>query len=307
MTAGGSAESVPDLTTDLAGLALPSPVLTAAGCGGPELAAYCDLTALGAMVTRTVTLDPRAGAPMPRLVETPGGVLQATGWQNPGLEGFLATELPWYAQRRIRTVVSISGRSLGEYAELARRLGTAPGVAAVEVHLTATGAMETGKVVHVVRRDLPSAVPVLAKLGPGPDVLALATAAIENGADALVVTQGYPGLAIDRGSLRPVLGSGSGLLSGPAVHPLALRNVWDLRQALPDVPLVGVGGIRSGFEALSMLAAGAVAVEVGSALLLDPAAATRITEELAAELIRHGIERVADVVGVAHDPQRSSR
>jgi dihydroorotate dehydrogenase (NAD+) catalytic subunit len=307
VTVDRSAVAVPSLDTDLAGLALSSPVLTAAGCAGPELAAYCDLTSLGAMVTRTVTLDPRAGAPMPRLVETPGGVLHATGWQNPGLEGFLATELPWYAQRQVRTVVSIGGGSLGEYAELARRMGTAPGVAAVEVHLTATDASETGKVVHVVRRDLPSAIPVLAKLGPGPDAVALARAAVDNGADVLVVTQGYPGLAIDPVSLRPTLKSDAALLSGPAAHPLALRNVWDLHRALPDTPLVGVGGIRTGVDALSMLAAGAVAIEVGSALFRDPAAATRITAELTQEITRRGIDRVGDVVGVAHEPERSRR
>src|SRR3954449_3765899 len=113
VTADPSEFSGPGLDTDLAGLTLSSPVLTAAGCAGPELAAYCDLASLGAMVTRTVTLDPRAGAPMPRLVETPSGVLHATGGQNPGLEGFLATELPWYAQRQVRTLAAIGGPSRG--------------------------------------------------------------------------------------------------------------------------------------------------------------------------------------------------
>jgi dihydroorotate dehydrogenase (NAD+) catalytic subunit len=295
------------LATEVAGLVLPSPVLAAAGCAGPELAAYCDLATFGAVVTRTVTLDPRAGAPMPRLVETSSGVLHATGRQNPGLEGFLATELPWYAQRQVRTVVSLSGGSLGEYAELARRVGTAPGVLAVEVHLSATDGYQTGKVVHVVRRDLPGEIPVLVKLGPGGDVVGLATAAAENGADAVVVTQGYPGLAIDAVTLRPAPGAGSGLLSGPAVHPLALRNVWDVHAALPDLPVVGAGGIRSGFDALSMLAAGACAVQLGSVLFRDPAAATRVSEELSGELDRRGIDRVADAIGIAHDPERSRR
>jgi dihydroorotate dehydrogenase (NAD+) catalytic subunit len=207
----------------------------------------------------------------------------------------------------VRTVVSISGRSLGEYAELARRLGTAPGVAAVEVHLSATDPAQTGKVVHVVRRDLPSEIPVLAKPGPGGDVVGLATAAADNGADAVVVTQGYPGLAIDPATLRPALGSGPGLLSGPAAHPLALRNVWDVHRALPHLPLVGAGGIRSGFDALSMLVAGACAVQLGSVLFRDPGAAARVTDELDRELAERGIERVADAVGLAHHPERSGR
>lgn len=288
------------LGTDLAGLRLSSPVMTAAGCGGRELAAYTDLAALGAFVTRTVTLDPQAGSPPPRLAGTPSGLLSAGGLQNPGLQGFLATELPWLAQRQVRTVVSVSGGSLGEYGELARRLGSAPGVAAVEVHLTAGDPYQTGKVVNVVRRDLPRGLPVLAKLAPGGDVVELARAAVENGADAVVVAQGFPGLVIDPDTLRPVLGAGVGLLSGPAVHALALRCVWDVHAALPDVPVVGVGGIRSGFDALAMLLAGASAVQLGSVLFRDPSAASRIPAELVEELDRRDLGSVADAVGLAH-------
>ncbi len=297
-----------DTSVDLAGLRLPSPLMTAAGCGGRELAAYTDLTELGAVVTRTVTLDPQAGAAPPRLVETPSGVLSATGHQNPGLQGFLATELPWLAQQGVRTVVSISASSLAEYGELARRVATAPGVAAVEVHLGVSDAYQTGKVVHVVRRDLPRGVPVLAKLAAGGDVVALASAAAENGADAVVVSQGFPGLVIDPLTLRPALGSGVGLLSGPAVHALALRCVWDVHAALPGLPVVGVGGIGTGFDVLAMLAAGATAVQLGTVLLRDPSAATRIRRELLDELDRRDLGSAADAAGLAHHlPEGSSR
>lgn len=297
-----------DLATDLGGLAMASPVMTAAGCGGRELAAYTDLTALGALVTRTVTLDARAGSPPPRVVETPGGVVSAVGLQNPGLQGFLSTDLPWLAQRRVRTVVSISAGSLAEYGELARRLATAPGVDAVEVHLEVSDAHQTGKAVHVVRRDLPHGVPVLAKLGAGGDVVGLARAAVDNGADAVVVTQGFPALVIDPRTLRPTLGAGRGLLSGPAVLPLALRCVWDVHEALPEVPVVGAGGVRTGCDALAMLLAGATAVQLGSVLLQDPAAAGRVTRELADELARRDLKSVADATGLAHQqPDGSSR
>ncbi len=297
-----------DLATDLVGLAMPSPVMTAAGCGGRELAAYTDLTALGALVTRTVTLDARAGSPPPRVVETPSGVVSAVGLQNPGLQGFLASDLPWLAQRRVRTVVSVSAGSLAEYGELARRLATAPGVDAVEVHLAVSDAHQTGKAVHVVRRDLPHGVPVLAKLAPGGDVVGLARAAADNGADAVVVAQGFPALVVDPVTLRPTLGAGRGLLTGPAVLPLALRCVWDVHEAMPEVPVVGAGGVRTGFDALAMLLAGATAVQLGSVLLHDPAAAGRVTRELADELGRRDLKSAADAVGLAHQqPEGSGR
>ena len=297
-----------DLSTDLAGLAMPSPVMTAAGCGGRELAAYTDLAALGAVVTRTVTLDARAGSPPPRVVETPSGVVSAVGLQNPGLQGFLTTDLPWFAQRKVRTVVSVSAGSLAEYGELARRLATAPGVDAVEVHLEVSDAHQTGKAVHVVRRDLPHGMPVLAKLAAGGDVASLARAAVDNGADAVVVTQGFPALVIDPVTLRPALGAGPGLLTGPAVHALALRCVWDVHEALPHVPVVGAGGIRTGFDALAMLLAGATAVQLGSVLLRDPSAADRVTRELTDELASRDLKSAADAVGLAHQqPDGSSR
>jgi dihydroorotate dehydrogenase (NAD+) catalytic subunit len=302
-----------DLSTAVGDLQLPNPVMTAAGCAvaGRELDQLCDVTQLGAFVTRTVTLDPRSGWPTPRVAETPSGVLHATGLQNPGLQGFLATELPWLAQRRVRTVVSIAGQTLGEYAELARRVGGSPGVSAVEVNLASPNRdgrgrlfggdpYQAGKVLAVVRRDVPRGVPVLAKLVPDCAVVDVASAAVANGADALVLVHGFAAMALDRTTWRPALGAGTAELSGPAVHALAVRRVWDVHAALPDVPLVGVGGIATGYDALEMLLAGAAAVQLGSVLFRDPAAPVRVLDELRAELTSRGVARLADVVGLGH-------
>lgn len=306
-----------DLGTELAGIRLPNPVLTAAGCAGTgrELEPFLDLAGLGGFVTRSVTLDPCAGTPMPRLVETPSGVLTGAGLQNPGLQGFLATELPWLAQRRVRVMVSIAGSTLGEYAELARRVGDSPGVSAVEVNL-ATGnrdrhgrvfgadAYQAGKVLAVVRRDVPRGVPVLAKLGvEAPDLVEMARAVVKAGADAVVLLNAVPGLVLDPVTLRPALGAVTGGLSGAAIHPLAVRWVWEVHRALPDVPLVGVGGVRTGYDALELLAAGARAIQVGSATFADPAAPGRILDELRREMADRNLTNLADLIGRAHDPE----
>lgn len=292
-----------DLTTDLAGLRLATPVLTASGCGGTgrELASYLDLADLGAFTTRTITLDPRPGAPGRRVVPTPAGLLADTGHQNPGLQGFLATELPWLAQQRVRTVVSVTASSLGEYGELARRVGAAPGVHGVEVNLDqVTDPHQAGKVVHVVRREAPRGVLVLVKLRTGAGTVDVARAVAREGADAVVVGHGLPGLVLDPDTLTHALGSVGGWLSGPAVLPVTLRAVWDLKAELPDVPVVACGGVRTGADAVALLAAGAVAVQVGTALLDDPAAPATVATGIAEELARRGLAGPADLVGLAH-------
>lgn len=294
-----------DLRTTLAGLVMPSPVLTASGCGGTgrEVAQFIDLSALGAFTTRTITLDSRAGSPAPRVADTVGGVLTDTGLQNPGLQGFLTSELPWLAQQKVRTVVSIAGATLAEYGELARRLGSSPGVSAVEVNLDGLDAdpYQAGKVLHVVRRDVPRGITVLAKLSPGPAVVDVARSVVKNGADAVVLVHGFPGILFDPGTLRPTLGAGTGTVGGPAVLAQALRCVWDVHATLPEVPLVGVGGVRTGFDVVQMLLAGATAVQVGSTLIQDPTAPRRIVEELAEELCTRGVERPAELVGRGHE------
>lgn len=271
---------------ELAGLTLSSPVLTAAGCGGTgrELAAYGPLDRLGAFVTRSISLNARPGGPLPRILETPSGLVHATGLPNPGLEQFLATELPWLLQEGARVIVSIVGSSLGEYAELARRLGRAPGVSAIEVNLSSPDATGSGVfdvrepfhaagAVSAVQRDLPRGMPVLAKLRP--DVVRVVEAArtvLDAGASAVVVGNALPAAMPD--------GRPAGL-SGPAVRPLSLRCVTEVRGALPDAQIVAVGGISTADDARSFLAAGAVAVQIGTALLHDPTTADRIALELA--------------------------
>jgi dihydroorotate dehydrogenase (NAD+) catalytic subunit len=304
-----------DLTTTLGDVTLANPVMVASGCAtGRDLAPFGALGDLGALVTRSVTLDARAGGPPPRVVETPSGLLSDTGLQGNGLQSFLATELPWLAQQQVRTIVSIAGQNLGEWAELARRVGLSPGVTGVEVNLAwPTGAAardsyKAGKIVAAVRRDMPRGVTVLAKIAPEVHhVVDVARAAVKAGADGVVVGHGLPGLALDPRTLRPALGNGTGGLSGPALHAVALRCIWELCSALPAVEVVGSGGVRTGFDALAMLAAGARAVQVGSTVLHDPGAPARVVSELRAELTSRGIPGVADAVGRAHRPEGEPR
>ncbi|MGH3589406.1 MAG: dihydroorotate dehydrogenase, partial [Pseudonocardia sp.] len=301
----------------LAGVQLPNPVMTASGCAGSgrELDQFFDVSALGALVTRSITLDPRAGHPGPRIVETPSGVLGSIGLQGTGVDGFLATDLPWLAQRRARAVVSIAGSTLGEYGELARRVGNSSGVTAVEVNLDGASPavrersfswdpFQAARVASVVRRDVPRGIPVLVKLSPDvTSIVDVADAVVEAGADGLVLLNTALGVAVDPGSLRPTLAGVTGGLSGPAIRPLAVRCVWQVHQAMPDVPIVGVGGIRSGFDALEFLLAGASAVQVGTVVFHDPSAPMRIVDQLREELSQRGITAVADTIGRAHRPE----
>ncbi|MDX6359198.1 MAG: dihydroorotate dehydrogenase catalytic subunit [Nocardioidaceae bacterium] len=265
-----------------------NPVLIASGCGGTgrELASYGDLGALGGFTTRSITLHSRPGAPGPRIVESPSGLVNAIGLQNPGVEAFLTDELPPLVELGATVVASIAGHSLGEYAEVARALGRASGVVALEVNLSAPDAAGAGvfdirepfqaaSVVAACRRDLPRGVLLLAKLRSDPQrVVETARAVGEAGADAVVVGNAVPAAMPDG---RP------GGLSGPAIRPLALRCVAAVAGALPGVPLVAAGGIMDAADAHAFLAAGARAVQVGSALFHDPTAAHRIAAALASE------------------------
>lgn len=318
-----------DLTTTLAGLRLANPVLTAAGCAGAgrELAAYFPPAELGGFVSRSVTLDPPRPGPRRSLAETPSGVLTG-GPAGQGVDGFLATDLPWLAQHKVRAIVSITAGSVGQYAELSRRLAPAPGIAGVEVNLSGPSGLhqqlgadpyQAGRLVAVVRREAPRGVPVLVKLAPETSsVVDLARAVVDAGADAVVLVNAAQGLSLDPRTLEPVLGhpgvgdeesapgAAIGALSGPALRPIALRCVWQVHAALPQLPVVGVGGIGSGRDALHFLAAGATAVQVGTATLRDPTAPLRVRDELGLALAAHGFSRVGDAVGYAHRTGRTT-
>ena len=275
--------------TSTTGWPFANPVLTASGCGGTgrDLAAYGALDTLGGFVTRSVTRLPRPGGEPPRLVESPSGLVNAIGLQNPGIEAFLAEELQPLVEAGAAVVVSIAAHSLGEYAELARSVGRAEGVAAVEVNLSAPDPVGSGLfdarepfqaaiVVGSCRRDLRAGVLLLAKLRSDVTrVVETARAVVDAGADAVVVGNALPAAMPD---------GRAGGLSGPAIRPQALRCVAEVAQALPETAVVGCGGIMDATDARAYLAAGARAVQVGTALFHDPTTAFRIAQELGPEL-----------------------
>ena len=268
---------------------VPGPVMVASGCGGTgrELEPYAGPAGLDGLdfVTRSITLDPRSGGPGPRVAEVPGGLVNAVGLPNPGLEHFLATELPWLVRAGARVFVSIAGATMGEYADLARRLGRAPGVAGLEVNVGAPDEVGAGlfearepyhsaSVVAAVRRELGADRPVLAKLRPDVSrIVEGARSCHEAGATAIVVGNAVPAAFAD---------GRAGGLRGPAVAPVALRCVGEVHRSLPDVPIIGCGGVSDVRSANAYLDAGALAVQVGTALLHDPTTVARLRATLSA-------------------------
>jgi len=303
-----------DLTTTLGPLTLPNPVLTASGCAaaGRELHQFFDVARLGAVVTKSIMTRPRSGRATPRMAETPSGMLNSIGLQGPGIDSFLEHDLAWLAEHGARTVVSIAGGHTDEYVELARRLRGHPAVSMIEVNIScpnvesrgqvfACDAIASSRVIGAVRRAADPGQPVFAKLSPDvTDITLIARACADAGADGLSLINTLLGMAIDTDTLRPVLGGVTGGLSGPAIRPVAVRCVWQVRQALPHLPILGMGGIRSGLDALQFILAGASAVSVGTAVFGDPLAPVRVLAELDAELDARGFGSLADAVGFAH-------
>ncbi len=309
-------------------ISLRSAVLTASGCSaaGRELQPYVDLRALGAVVTKSVMARPRSGRGTPRMAETPSGMLNSIGLQGPGIDAFIAEDLAWLADHGVAAVVSIAGEDIAEFAGVAetlhRSLAGSPDLArtvvAVEVNISCPNVANRGlvfacdpaaaaDVITAVREQTDRALPVLAKLSPDvTDIAAIAGACLAAGADGLTLINTTLGVAIDTDRMAPALARVTGGLSGPAMRPIAVRCVWQVHAAmragvLPDAPIIGVGGIRTGRDAAQFVLAGAAAVQVGTAGFADPGAPQRVAGELAAWLAACGEPRLSTLVGRAHE------
>jgi dihydroorotate dehydrogenase (NAD+) catalytic subunit len=311
-----------DMSVDLAGMALPNPVMTASGCAanGKELHRFIDIAELGAFVTKTVLADPRSGRGTPRMAETPSGMLNSIGLQGPGIADFARCDLVWLKSVGARVLVSIAGNTAQEFADVAVALSKSPAfdaVVGVEVNIScpnvanrglvfACDPLSSAKVVALVREKLPGHIPLFAKLSPDvTDIVQIARSCVTAGADGLTMINTLLGMVIDTDLLRPQVAGVTGGLSGPAIRPVAVRAIWQVHAAmleghLGSVPIIGVGGVRTGEDALQLVAAGASAVQVGTATFNDPTAPVRVNRELAAALQDKGFARFSDAVGIAH-------
>jgi dihydroorotate dehydrogenase (NAD+) catalytic subunit len=299
----------PDLRVQMGEVELKNPVLCASGTFGyaREFAELCDLAALGGVVTKGISPKPRAGNPPPRICETAAGMLNSIGLENVGVEAFARDKLPFLRSCGAVTVVNFFGETESDYVDCAARLGELPGVGALEMNISCPnvkrGGMEfgtdpgaAGRLVAAVRAATPA--PLWVKLTPNiTDIVGLAAACLEAGADGLSVINTLRGMAINARTRRPRLATRFGGLSGPAIKPIALRMVYEVHRAFPDAPIAGIGGIQSGEDAAEFILAGATAVQVGTQSFVEPDAAVRVVRELARFCEEQGVARVTDLRG----------
>ena len=293
----------------------PSPVFTASGCAGSgkELAQFFSLDELGAVVTKSIAVRARSGRPTPRMAETPSGMLNSIGLQGPGIDQFLEVDIPWLASHGARVIVSISGESVDEYASLARRLRNVPNISGIEVNIScpnvenrglvfACDPMASRDVVQAVRRNLGSESPIIVKLSPDvTDIVEIARVVVEAGADALALINTVLGMVIDIDTMRPKLAGKTGGLSGPAIRPIAVRAIYQVHAAIPKVPILGMGGVTSGRDALELVFAGASGISIGTATFGNPTAAMKVKNELALLLQERGFTSFQEAIGAAHE------
>ena len=298
----------PDLSVEIAGIKLRNPVMTASGTFGygSEFTDYLDLESIGAIITKGLSLRPKAGNRTPRIVETPGGMLNSIGLQNVGIEAFLREKVPFLRTINTPVIVNIYGNSPEEYGELAARLDKIPEVAGVEVNISCPNVRQGGIVFGTDPRAAQEVVslvrdatikPVIVKLSPNvTDIVEMAHACEEAGADALSLINTLTGMAIDLQKRRPVLANVTGGLSGPAIKPIALRMVWQVARAV-NLPVIGIGGITCATDALEFIVAGATAIQVGTASFLDPSASQTIACDMERYLAENGIASINEMIG----------
>ncbi len=300
-----------DLTVDLGrGFILPNPILVASGTFGYgiEYGDVVDVDRLGGICCKGTTLKARVGNPTPRVTETPGGMLNSIGLQNPGVDAVIAKYSKTWTSWRVPMIVNVAGESVEDYVEVARRLDGVPGVAAIELNIScpnvgagglqfAIDAGAAGEVTAAVRAA--TDLPLLVKLSPNvADIRPIARAIEDAGADALTAINTLSGIAVAPGRTRPLLGNTYGGLSGPAVKPVALRIVFEAAQAV-KIPVIAIGGVTDLADVLDFLSVGAVAVQVGTALFADPTLPVRLVDELEAECARVGASSYRDLIGTA--------
>jgi dihydroorotate dehydrogenase (NAD+) catalytic subunit len=303
-----------DMSTTLGSAWFPSPIFTASGCAssGKELAQFFALRDIGAVVTKSVMTKPRHGRPTPRMAETPSGMLNSIGLQGPGIDSFLANDVPWLLEQKARVIVSIAGETIEEYSTLARKLRSVSGLSAVEVNISCPNVENRGlvfacdpdasrRVIDGVRKTIGVELPIIAKLSPDvTDLPAIARGVVDAGADALALINTVLGMVINLDSMRPHLGGKTGGLSGPAIKPVAVRAIYQVHAALPHVPILGMGGVSNGRDALELILAGASGVSVGTASFGNPTALIQIRDELHALLTARGFATLSQAVGYAH-------
>jgi dihydroorotate dehydrogenase (NAD+) catalytic subunit len=301
----------PDLTVDLGrGLVLVNPILVASGTFGYgiEYGDVVDIQRLGAICCKGTTLKPRIGNVTPRVTETPGGMLNSIGLQNPGVDAVVEKYAGTWTGWKVPVIVNVAGESVSDYVEVTRRLDGVPGVAGIELNIScpnvgkgglqfAIDASAAGEVTAAVRRA--TDLPLLVKLSPNvADVRPIARAIADAGADALTAVNTLSGIAVAPSRQKPLLGNIYGGLSGPAIKPVALRIVYEAAQVV-DIPVVAIGGVTELADVLDFLAVGAVAIQVGTAIFADPTLPVRLVDELAEECRRRGLDSYRDLVGTA--------
>ena len=291
-----------------------NPIFTASGCAGSgkELSQFFDLRELGAIVTKSIMVKPRSGRATPRMAETPSGMLNSIGLQGPGVDQFLEHDIPWLLNQGASIVVSIAGESVEDYAVLARKMRAVSGLKALEVNISCPNVENRGQVfacspvtakaaIEAVRRNIGGELPILAKLTPDvTNIVEIAAAVLDAGADGVALINTVLGMVIDIDSMRPKLAGKTGGLSGPAIRPVAVRAIFQVREAFPNIPIIGMGGVASGRDALELVLAGANAVSVGTATFGNPKAVIKVKDELENLLINRGFTNFTEAVGYAH-------
>ncbi|MDW7980920.1 MAG: dihydroorotate dehydrogenase [Verrucomicrobiales bacterium] len=306
-----------NLSVRIGRLQLPNPVLVASGTFGygVEYAELVDLNQLGAVVVKGICLEPVPGNPPPRTVEVTGGLINAIGLQGPGFDGFMAKYWPFLRTLKIPVIINIWGKTVDEYAEIARRFDSVEGVGALELNVSCpnikAGGAQFGTDIKALARVVAACraatrLPLITKLSPNVvNIAPYAAAAEEAGSDALSIMNSYPAMAIDIEARRPKLGNITGGLTGPCIKPIALKLVWDAASAV-KIPIIGIGGIQTAADALEFIMAGATAVAIGTANFYEPQTALRVIAGIRQYMHEHGIQDIRELVGAARQVANST-